>query len=66
MAFVRCSTLKTDMITLLGCFIFALHQMYSFAKIDPFANTQSQALFRCESLIHLYTFIVTIGIFLPI
>ena len=54
------------MVTLLACLIFVLHQMQAFVRIEPFASVQKQALFRCESLLQLYSFIVTIGTFLPI
>ena len=54
------------MITILACLIFGLHQMEAFVKIGPFANVEKQALFRCESLLQLYSFIVTIGAFLPL
>ena len=39
--------------------------MQVFVKINPFADVQKQALFRCESLLQLYSFIVTIGTFFP-
>ena len=59
-------SVKTEMITLLACLIFGLHQMQAYVKIDPLTNVQKQALFRCESLLQLHSFIVTIGTFLPI
>jgi hypothetical protein len=35
---VRNQCSKTDMITLLSVVIFALHQVQTFLKIDPFTN----------------------------
>ena len=46
--------------------MFALQQSHTFMRIDPFAEISRQPVFRGEILLQLYTFIITIGIFLPI
>jgi hypothetical protein len=63
---VRHACTKTDNITFVSMVIFAMHQNQAFMKIDPFADVSRQPVFRAESLLCLYTFIVTIGTFLPI
>jgi len=58
--------MNTDAITCLSVIIFAIHQVETFIKIDPFTDVKKIPVFRAESLVQLYTFIVTIGTFLPL